>query len=347
MDVIFNMYKIRYTDLSKLLYGYPGGSVQLFINLEPVLRRLYRSDIESYLKANRQKRVYEFVSNVLNLAAHYRKFLSNQGRSTEIVLYMPDNKNGYVNGMLIKGYRHENDARLFDIKTVYGRFLQDTAELISTIITYIEGVHLVRSNTIEPSLIPMVISNSMPNKIIVTTDRYDYQYAHHGYTILRPRKNSESYCITKANVIDTMKAEDKILSDETMSSSFIPLALSFMGDHVRGIPKVKGIGLYRIMKLVEKGIAEGLITENTTNLSLMENLLVDDIKEHVRNNFMVIDLQTQMFNVSKSTAMVLRDQMEDKFDNVSLKKLNQLFIESPIMLNELMPMKERKSVFES
>ena len=346
MDVIFNMYKIKYTDMTKLLTGYPNGSIQIFINLEPVLRRLYRSDIESYLKANRQLRTHEFVSNILNLAAHYRKYFSSQGRDTEVIMYMPDWKNSYTNSLLIKGYRDNTDLMLFNDTTVYSKFLKESVDLLDTIVMYIEGVYLIRTSTIEPSLIPLVMKNHYRNQLLITTDRYEYQYVNKDYTILRPRKGSQSYVITQHNVIEVMKEEDKILSSETMSPGFIPFALSFMGDTVRGIPKVKGVGLFRIMKLLEKAIEEGIITENTTNLSLLENVVIDDVKEQVINNFTCIDLNLQSNTIGKSVLFQLEEQKQDKFDNVSLKKLNQMFLGSPIMLNELMPAKERLSVFQ-
>lgn len=346
MDIIFNMYKVKYADMSKLLDGYPNGSIQIFINLEPVLRRLYRADIESYLKANSKLRTYEFVSNVLNLAAHYRKYFSSQGRDTEVVMYMPDWKNSYTNSLLIKGYRDNTDTMLFNETTVYGKFLKESIDLLDTIVMYIEGVYLIKTNVIEPSLIPLLTKNHYKNQLLITTDRYEYQYVNKGYTILRPRKGSQSYVITQHNAIEVMKEEDKILSSETMSPGFIPFALSFMGDTVRGIPKVKGVGLYRIMKLIEKAINEGIITENTTNLTLLENLVIDDIKEQVINSFTCTDLSLQARLVGKSVFFQIEEQKQDKFDNVSLKKLNQMFLGSPIMLNELMPAKERMNVFQ-
>ncbi len=344
--MLFNMYKIRYVEMNKLLDGMGKGSAQIFINLEPILRRLYKADAESYLKVNYKKRMYEFVSNILNLAAHYRKFFSSQGRDTEVVIYLPDWARSYTNAMVVKGYRDNNDDKIFNETTVFGRFVKDCIELTTTIVEYIEGVYILRTNVIEPSLVPELVRNNMTHKILITTDRYEYQYANRGFIILRPKKSGQSYVMTNVNIVGVMKTEDKIVSDEHMPPSFIPLALSFMGDTTRSIPKVKGVGLYKIIKMVNDGIKGGFITESTDNIRMMDEILVDDLKETIHNNYTVTDINSQLRAVPTSVVVKLRQSMTDRFDNVSLKKLNQLFIESPIMLTELMPLKERPSVFK-
>lgn len=345
--MIFNMYKIRYAELNNMLQDLPKGSVQVFINIEPVLRRLHQVEVEKYLKTNKDKKVYEMISNILNLAAHYRKFFTSQGRSTEIVLYMSSPNSNFTNSNIVSEYRSNIQDKLFDPVTIYGRFLEEVLPLVRLMVTYIEGLYLIQSGTMEPSLIPMVTKNDMRNKVLVTTDRYEYQYVNQDFTIVRPKKANTSYSINKSNVIDIMKLEDKIMSDITVSPNFIPLILSFLGDTARGLPKVKGVGLHKIMNIINSGISDGFITENTTNLTLMENLVNDDIKESIRKNFMVTDLKMQYDNIGKSTLLLLSEMKVDRFDNDSLKKLNDYFIESPVMLNELQPLKIIKSVFES
>lgn len=346
MDAIFNMHKIKYVELREMFKDMRKGSVQIFINLEPVLRKLHKAGVEDYLKTNRDRKTYEMISNILNLAAHYRKFFTNDGRSTEVVLYMSSPNAVYNNSSLMEGYRDSVKLHLFDKRTLYGRFLEDIIPLVKLMCDYIEGLYFIITDSVEPSLIPLITNNNMVNKVLVTTERYEYQYTNYNFYILRPKKSSKSYIITKSTVIDRMKIEDKIISPETVNPNFIPFILSFLGDSVRGIPKVKGLGLHKIITLIIKGIKQGYITENTNNLTLMEDILVDDIKDQVKRNFIVTDLKMQFDILGKSTKMLIVDQMVDKFDNVSLKKLNTYFQLSPIMLNELQPLKEKKSVFE-
>lgn len=344
--MIFNMYKVRYAEIGDMLGDLPKGSVQIFINLEPVLRRLHQVEVDKYLKTNKDKKLYEMISNILNLAAHYRKYFTKIGRSTEIVLYMSSPNAKFINGQIIEDYRSNNYLKLFDPRTVYGRFLKDVIPLVELMVNYIEGLYFIHSDTLEPSLIPMVVKNDMPNKIMITTDRYDYQYVNQDFTIIRPKKSGSSYAVNKHNIIDRMKLEDKILSDKMVNPNFIPLILSFLGDTVRGLPKIKGVGLHRIINIINDGIEKGFITENTTNLTLMETLLNDDIKDVIRNNFIVTDLKLQYDNIGKSTLLLINEKKVDRFDNDSLRKLNNYFIESPVMLNELQPLKEKKSIFE-
>lgn len=346
MDAIFNMHKVKYVEMREMFKDMKKGSVQIFINLEPIFRRLHKADVESYLKTNKDLKIYEMISNILNMAAHYRKFFTNQGRSTEVILYMTGPDAIFVNSAFVEDYRQKTKIYLYDRRTIFGRFMKEVLPLVSLMCTYIEGVYFITSDNIEPSLIPMITTNHMTNKVLVTTERYEYQYTNHDFYILRPKKGTSSYVITQNDVIDRMKLEDKILSPDTINSNFLPFILSFLGDPVRGIPKVKGLGLHKIIRLIKDGIDKGFITENTNNLTLMEDLLVDDIKDQVKKSFLATDLKLQFDNIGKSTLMLIDEQKYDKFDNVSLKKLNEYFKMSPIMLDELQPLKEKKNVFE-
>lgn len=346
MDAIFNMHKIKYLELNEMLRGMNKGSVQIFINLEPILRKLTSAGIEDYLKTNRERKLYEMISNIMNLAAHYRKYFTKEGRSTEVILYMTGPNAVFSNAALVEDYRLDSKVKLYDRRTLFGRFMKEVIPLVQLMCTYIEGLYFIMSENVEPSLIPMITSNHMNNKVLITTERYEYQYAAHDYIILRPKKASKSYIITNDNVVERMKLEDKIISEDTINANFVPFILSFLGDPVRGIPKVKGLGLHKIIRIVRDGINKGYITENTNNLTLMEDLLVDDIKEQVKKNFLATDLKIQFNSIGKSTMMLIDEQKYDKFDNVSLKKLNDYFKMSPIMLEELQPLKEKKSVFE-
>lgn len=347
MEVIFNMHKIKYADMNKILGEPNKGSYQLFINLEPLLRKLIRANIEEYIKsADMTLRVREFISNVLNLVAHYRKYFTGKGKKTEIIVYMAKPDATFINSMIYEDYRN-NMKDIHSTRTVFGKFLREILEPIQLFFTFIEGIYFVTTDNIEPSLVPALMKNDMANQIILTTDRYEYQYVNMDYTILRPKAKGMSYCITKHNAISRMKKEDGVINDKEVGANFIPLILSFIGDAKRSIPKVKGIGISKIVDLLRDGIDKGNITESTSNIHLLETLLNDDLREVIKRNYIITDINTQLFSVGESTKLILLDGKVDRFDNVSLKRLNDIFDRFPIMLEELQPLKDKpKSVFE-
>lgn len=348
MDVIFNMHKIKYSDMDKLLGNLGKGSYQIFINMESLMRKLIRANVEEYIKGTSDVkiRIREFISNVLNLAAHYRKYFTNKGRKTEIIMYMSEPDATFNNSVIVEKYRN-NTKEIYNTKNVFGKFLRDTMESLKLFFNYIEGVYFITCDRIEPSLIPYILKNGMNNQLIITTDRYEYQYCDLGYMILRPKAKGMSYSITKENVITKMKIEDSVSNEKTVQSNFVPLILSFVGDSRRSIPKVKGLGLSRIINLLRDGIDKGFITENTSNIQLLESLLSEDLRDDIKRNFMVTDLSTQMHSIGESTKIILNEAKIDRFDNVSLKKLNDIFREHPIMIEELQPLRDKaKSVFE-
>lgn len=344
MEVIFNMHKVKYVDLEKMI-NLKEGNVQIFINVESIVRKLIVANVEDYLKSSTETRMYEFISNVLNIAAHYRKFFSNKNMQSEVILYINDPDSSYNNRMYNDEYR-KNTSDLYRATTVFGGFVRDAFPLIKIFTDYIEGVYFITSNRIEPSMVPAILDKNAPNKVLVTTDKYEYQYVNNGFTIIRPKSKGKSYHLNSTNVVDVMKMELNITNPTLVGSNFVPLITSFTGDVRRSIPKIKGVGLSKILNLLSDGIRKGVITINTSNVSLLEDLLSEDIKDVIKTNFMITDVKTQLSSVGKSTKIILEGQKEDKFDDVSLKALSVYFQHYPIMLEELQPMKIKKSVFE-
>lgn len=347
MDVMFNMHKIKYTDMDKLLGAPVKSEHQIFINLETVLRKLISSNVEDYIKTtDKNLRIREFISNLLNLVAHYRKYFTNKGVKSTVYVYISSPDAKFANASVIEDYR-KNTSHIYDTKTVFGKFLRDLLEPIQLFFNYIEGVYFLHTSVIEPSLIPKIMAKPNTRKILITTDRYEYQYVNENFTILRPKAKGMSYVLTEHNAIQRMKLEDGVGNDKEISASFIPLVLAFTGDMRRTIPKFTGIGLGKITTLLHDGVEKGLLTDKTTNVSLLEDMIDESIKEQVKKNFMVVDLNTQYNMVAESTKIILNEFIVDRYDEVSLKKLNDIFAEQPIMIEELQPLKDKKkSVFE-
>jgi hypothetical protein len=207
-----------------------------------------------------------------------------------------------------------------------------------TIFEYIDNVYLISSGIVEASIIPMIINEDENKKslnFIVTKDMYDYQYVNKGYYILRP-KSDRSYLISKGNLIDAMKQENNIVSDNTVDTEYLPFILSLLGDKKRNIDKIKGIGLGRLLKLLRQSIDNNTLAPNVFNINLLSDILKPDIRNVLIKNYYCTDIDTQMKLLNYRDRHVILDQIKDRFDNDGLKKMNDTYFrENPISLMEL------------
>lgn len=93
-SVCFNILKLRYASYDESLDGtgflLPTDKVNVFINLETVLNNLSMiKDIDKKILLD-----HEFptimISNILNLAAHYKRFFIGNGLNTRVFIYYTD-----------------------------------------------------------------------------------------------------------------------------------------------------------------------------------------------------------------------------------------------------------------
>jgi hypothetical protein len=333
MEPIFNMFKVKYAKLDEIITkGCPDiqadSKINLFINLEPILRKLTASDIDKYLRVKKDEKIYEMVSNIVNLAAHYRLFFSKNKLYSNVYIYVgyPFNavyKNADLQPNYRKTYQHKYTK---DPKSmVLGHVLNEVIPLTKTILEYVKGVYLIESNTVETSVIPQVITNESNDNYLnfmLTTDRYEYQYTNHNFYIIRP-KQDHSYLLNKDNVIDLMKLEDKIVNDIRLPSSFVPFILSLLGDKYRNIEKIKRIGIGNILKMIRQAIDMNIISSNVTNINVLAEVLKEDIRSQVMENYYLTDIVSQYQVLNMKGRYSITSQLVDKFDNVSLKKINE------------------------
>ena len=93
-SVCFNIMKLKYMQLSETLgrlnFLYPDSKVNVFINMESVLKSLSMiKDIDRKIYSSRDFNEI-MISNIVNLAAHYRKFFRGNNLDTRVYLYMTE-----------------------------------------------------------------------------------------------------------------------------------------------------------------------------------------------------------------------------------------------------------------
>lgn len=346
MDLFFNLFKIRFNILEKLIPGCcttlkQDSEINIYINLEPIIKKMIVSGIENELKVRKDDRIIEFISCVFNIAAHYRLFFAKHKLHSNVYIYYGyPFESRYINKDIIPEYRdNSKDLLLKNPKTRSLRtVINDAIPLLKTILEYIDGVYFIESDSIEPSLIPYNFYKDNKEKFhfLVTTDRYEYQYATlDNFYILRP-KVENSYILYKGNVIDQMKYEDKIVSDITTKPEMVSFILSILGNETRNIPKIKRMGLSSIIRLIDKGVEKGLISDSTNNIFILSRIIKDEYLEQVMGNYMCTDLETQYSKLKTKDFYTINSQIIDKFDNNHLKKLNDVYFNRyPLFIMEI------------
>jgi len=259
-------------------------------------------------------------------------------------------KNRAINPKYRKDYEHKftKDPKCM----VLSNSLESVIPFVKIILEYVEGVYFIESGLIEPSVIPHIIAKDTPKNtinFILSTDRYDYQYTQQGFYILRPKK-LESYIVSKDNAIDVMKLEDKLTTDVQVGSNFIPFILSLLGDKSRNIEKIKKVGLAAILKMLNKAIGENIIGKETSNISILSEIMKEEFKAQALSNYYCIDVETQFQMLNMKDLYFITEQLVDKFDNVALKNINDTYFQSyPIYLMELLSsvklQQKKQSVF--
>jgi len=347
MEIIFNLFKIRFKLLDELLTKQckeltPNSTINMFINFEPILKKLVSANIEEYLKVKKEERAIELMSNILNLTSHYRSFFSKNKLYSKIYIYFsyPILKNTYKNRMINVNYRkYYEDKYANNPKTfVLFQTLSTIIPLLSVITEYIEGVYLIKSNNIESSLVPYVLTNGYKDNslnLILSNDKYEYQYVNNNFYILNPKKQ-DSYIVSKENVIETIKFEDKIVNNIDIDSNLYPFIKSILGDKYRNIEKIKNLGLLTIIKTLDKAIKKGIINNNTNSINILSNIIKEEFRNQLLINYYTTSLDIQFKALTIKDIYTITEQVIDRFDNLSLKNLNdKYFTQYPIQLLEL------------
>ena len=361
MDVIFNSHKVKFTVLDSLISDVIGNineysKVNIYINLENVINKLANIRVDEYLRVKEPAdRAFEFISNIINLASHYRLYFSKNKIFSNIYFYIPYPFDARLkNRSILEKYRSSYEYRFSGNSANYILFslIHEALPLTMIILEYISGVYCITSSNIEASLIPYVISRkydhlSSDHNIILSNNSYDLQYVNLGFSVLRP-KGSMSKLITSNNIMTDVFNTNDFLKLAEISSAQLPFILSLIGNPQRDIPSIKGYGIKKILRFINQAILAKTINPDTNNIGVLINLIKEEFRDDVLKNYYCTDIVTQYNSLGDKDFHDILSQIKDKYDNDTLKKLNdEYFVNHPINLMEVtsVPMKKKNVIF--
>lgn len=348
--VCYNMMKIRYPEydssIESIEYLKPDDKVNVFINFESVMGNI--SCIKDVDKKMVLEREFDTImtADILNLLAHYKRFFRQNNLETRVFLYSTDLTSSKFNNFTYnEDYRsyylmkYMNNPRFSYLgEELVDKILPDTKKIAE----FISNVYIITAPNIEGSLIPYIIGNMDKSykNLIITNDIYDTQYQLIDNYLCHFIRKSYTGSTISCTMEKTLKCifKDKVEEDYSIfnKAPYYLLLLSCVGDKKRSIEPIKGIGVKTIIKLINRGISESIITDKTDNIELLKHIMSPDYQEDLVNNFKCIDIREQYDILSKEDIYNIEKQLIDRFDNGSLLKLNATrFFNHQLMLEEL------------
>lgn len=352
-SVCFTTMKIRYNDYDKSIdsmnFVQPTDKVNVFINFESVLNNLSMvRDVESKLLLERNFPLI-LESEAINLCAHYKRFFRGNGLDTRVFLYYTD-----LTSKEYPQFKYNDEYRIYygnkyltnpKFQLLGNKLVKRIVPRIQKIMEFIPGVYFISAKGIEGSLIPYIIAEAEPEykNFIITTDRYDTQY------LLKKDKFCTHYIRKSPLGTAIFNQFDRYLCDlfkETYNSkgepsifnnsSFYTILLSALGDKIRSIDPLKGLGCKTVQKYLLTAMTSGLFTKETSSFDLISTALPEDLVDPAFKSFKTINLTSQYNDISQDAVFNITSQIVDRFDHNSLLELNAKdYKEYPLMLPEL------------
>ena len=358
IDAIFNLRKVKFSKLDVLFSDLEikemVQKVNIFINLESLFRKIHNKYVEEQLIALQKKELKEFhmnlISNVLNLAAHYRLYFNKNKIGTNIVFYIQE-MDKYVNlnnVQYCKNYRKSFIRKYTDhpeLVTV-NNVIRSTLNALDTIVTYVEDVYLVSSDRVESSVIPLALIDGKVLdgnlNLMVTTDPYDMQYVNKNFIIIYPA-GEESMIVTKKNLFDVFRINEILTVEGSLPTYLLTFILSVIGDKNRGIDKVKGTSFNKVFKTLLKVYDKlGITDDDYIGFEELVSAIKDDPndpngnKKRVVDNYYATDLSSQVRMISKVQMKHLTDCLINTYESGALTGINdKYFSTTPINVREL------------
>lgn len=235
VESLLLQYYIRYVRLKEFSDEIPfhPQSVDIYIDLKDMLRKLYEVDVKSSKK-------YVIVSSVINLAAHLRNFYWRQHRlNTRIFLiYGEDCTNNHT--IFVNDYNRSNISDKISFQRI-DEAVKTQLELIKTLCRYIYGVYFIYSvHDFGVVAYDKIQRREDILSIVISKDPYNYQLPAmlfpYNVVLFRPSKykgEDRSWMVTKDNIYrmynPRIRSADTLQKYQQLNPGMFSLYLALTG----------------------------------------------------------------------------------------------------------------------
>ena len=352
-SVCFNMMKIRYHEYDQTIDTerldlQPSDPINVFINFESVLTYLSTvQDIDHKLEIYRDAASI-LTSGAMNLIAHYRRFFREYNMNVKVFLFMTSLEvTEQENEKFIDDYRSYYHTK-FTGNPKFSRLGDLINELVipnvKALCKAIDGVYFLVGERIEGSLIPLIVNEFYEGKrknFLISNDMYDVQFQAHDNFIAHIMRRSNKGAVNTSDIITTTNSIMKTKVDNQdlrifENPALYRLMIACLGDRKRYVDGIRGYGPLSVLKTIKKGIAENLITPNTTEIELLASLFSIDYRDEITRNYRVMDLDYQLETSGEDLKFAVTNQIVDQPNLPKVQEVQSRFLNDyPIMLQEL------------
>lgn len=357
-SVCFNMMKMRYIDydesLSNKNFLVPQDKINVFINLETCYKYLSMiMDLERKI-INEHEFEQIIISNILNLAGHYKRFFTGNGLNAKIYLYSTD-----LTSDEFSQYKYNEDYRSYYLNKFNDnpKFILFTERMVGQIIpevkTYCEfipDVYFITSKNIEGSLIPYIVSqiDKSRKNLVIGGELYDTQYGVIPNFISHyfARKNRERVVESDVGGYITSMLQNPTKDKEEIeyarkmykSYALYTSLISVLGNRERSIDKIGGVGLKTLTNYIYNGVQQHIITKDTLAPEVLGDIFHDgDMKTEFCNNYYCSNILNMYNELTDSQKMSIYNQITDRIDINTMQRINATrFYNHPIILECLL-----------
>ena len=345
MERIFNAYKIRYSILNHHMLPIRASrkvrTINIFINVDDFYHKLHRPDTDREFQTTGTISSKQVVSNLINLAAHYKHWAVKEHLSPTIYLVYTSSKL-FRNEMTLKSYReyynkvtNPSNPDFFYVNTA----MTNSFSILQIITKYIPRVYAIDTNYLEPSIIPLYLSEINPTdfNLLISRDEYDLQYTQYEkWGVILP-KGEISPMITSGTLWEHIQYKEKLTTTLCYHPETFIWAKAIVGDKYRSIPKLTRTSWKTVIKYLE----EFSSTENNSVaiLELQLKRLADYITKKkiedtdFNNNLQCTSVKLQLDRTLEVDKIMIRQQLTDMEDMQSLYHANNsIFKENPLNL---------------
>ena len=316
-------------------------NINIYINVDDFFHKLHRPITDREFQTTGKNVSKQVVANIINLAAHYKHWAVKEHLSPTIYLIYTTSKI-FRNDMTLKSYRnHYKKITNIDNPDFFyvNNAMSNSFSILQVITKYIPRVYAIDSNYIEPSTVPLYLSEINPAdfNLLISRDEYDLQYTHlDKWGVITP-KGEVSTIITSGNLWKYIQLKEKLDDKFYYHPETFIWAKAIVGDKYRGIPKLTRTSWKTVIKYLEECSSNN--NDSIEILELQLKKLADYIaKKKIEDtdfntNLFCTSVKLQLDRLMEVDKIMIKQQLTDMEDIQSLQQANNtIFKEYPLNL---------------
>jgi len=327
LDGIIGMNKLKYAKLKELEWlskNHSDTELDLYIDLASIFSRLYIKNNVSDVLNYSGNPVVAIISGVINIVAHYRKYIYSMGYSNKIYLIFNPSIPIYQASILSYGHKHFDKYSKANADYKALNDIIDKALMgIRDICNHVNDLYFPDTNKIEDYVaVAHLMDVDRKTLVISNYEEYYLLLPYNDITILSTRKNS--YIVNRDNVIEKMlessKFDSKYISYKLLSHIF-----TIIGIKNREVKAALGFGRVKALRLLERLLDEEMITNDISIKQLLRIIshgVDEDVVADLYARYQMLDVKFATKAITKGQAARIENTCIDMYDRSGLEEIN-------------------------